>query len=129
MDVESKANMIDCVALVKQLDSVLYPASLMWDMDNDRRKMYGQPGAFRVKPYGVEYRVLSNAWLRNKLVQKWIFDATIRSFELLMDGVVLPKWKWENLQTNSFYELRRYQEELVKEHGIPELPPVHRLVG
>lgn len=31
----------------------------------ERRKNYGRAGEFRPKPYGLEYRVLSNFWLRH----------------------------------------------------------------
>lgn len=127
--VDSRLNMLDCAALVKQLDSVLYPASLRWDHDTQRRTMYGQPGSFRVKSYGVEYRALSNAWLKYPLIQKWIFEASLRAFELLMEGTVLPKSKWEDIKGNNFYELNRYMESLVKDHGIPPLPPTATFVG
>ena len=29
---------------------------------NERQKWYGMPGIFRSKPYGIEYRTLSNGW-------------------------------------------------------------------
>lgn len=28
-----------------------------------RRKVYGQPGVYRIQPHGVEYRTVSNSWL------------------------------------------------------------------
>lgn len=31
----------------------------------ERRKWYGQAGRFRTKPYGIEYRTLSNHWVNN----------------------------------------------------------------
>jgi hypothetical protein len=55
-----------CNDLVKQLDWYLGYWSLSQDNDNTRRSLYGKAGACRYKPYGVEYRVLSNFWLSNK---------------------------------------------------------------
>ena len=52
-----------CMEVVRQLDASVGLASLEWDPDTKRREMYGKAGAFRPKPYGVEYRVLSNRWL------------------------------------------------------------------
>lgn len=54
-----------CVDLVKQLDWYLGPWSVRSDPDTARRRLYGKAGAMRFKPYGVEYRVLSNFWLTN----------------------------------------------------------------
>jgi hypothetical protein len=66
---------LDCCRFVKQLDYYLGLYSLQWDPDNTRRSMYGQAGAMRPKPYGVEYRVLSNQWLKSESLQSWIFSA------------------------------------------------------
>lgn len=52
-----------CRDLVKQLDWYLGGWSLSRDKDTIRRNLYGKAGAMRFKPYGVEYRVLSNFWL------------------------------------------------------------------
>lgn len=55
-----------CQDLVKQLDFYLGGWSLQKDPDPVRRKLYGKAGACRYKPYGVEYRVLSNFWVTSK---------------------------------------------------------------
>lgn len=65
-----------CRELTKELDCVLYPASLLWDTDEKRRTLYGRMGSFRPKSYGVEYRPLSNAYLGNKETQEYVFDLT-----------------------------------------------------
>lgn len=59
--------------LVQQLDYYLGAWSLQVDQDPVRRQLYGKAGACRVKPYGVEYRVLSNFWLqtRSTRLQTW----------------------------------------------------------
>jgi hypothetical protein len=79
--------MVRCATLVKQLDSYLGLPSLLFDRDTLRRKMYGQAGAFRPKPYGVEYRVLSNAWLLNENRMRFVFNQTTRAVNDLIAGV------------------------------------------
>lgn len=73
-------------AVVKQLDFFLGLPSLMYDADKERREMYGKAGACRYKSYGVEYRTLSNAWLTSPELIKWVFRATKRAVEELMNG-------------------------------------------
>lgn len=72
-----------CCSFVKQLDFVLGIPSLLLDPDNTRRSLYGQAGAFRPKPYGVEYRVLSNFWLKSKALKQWVFSSTKRAYNML----------------------------------------------
>lgn len=71
-----------CRGFVKQLDALLYPASLIWDKDEQRRELYGAKGAFRPKVYGVEYRPLSNAWLRDENIIDFVYDTTVRAADL-----------------------------------------------
>lgn len=56
----------DCKDLTKQLDYYLGAPSILMEPKNDRRLMYGQAGRFRVKPYGLEYRVLGNYWIMSE---------------------------------------------------------------
>lgn len=65
-DVDTPQHMMNCRDLVKQLDWYLAAWSLKADTDPTRRLLYGKAGAMRPKPYGVEYRVLSNFWIRDK---------------------------------------------------------------
>jgi len=48
-----------CDATLGIADVVLEHSSL----GKQRRLMYGQPGKFRIQPWGVEYRTPSNAWV------------------------------------------------------------------
>ena len=58
------------ICCVKQMDYYLGLPSLMYDGNTQRRKLYGAAGAFRLKPYGFEYRVLSNVWLRSEALKR-----------------------------------------------------------
>jgi len=58
--------------------------SLLLDTDSRRRELYGKAGSVRFKPYGVEYRTLSNFWLFNKDNQKFVWDQANLAFESFM---------------------------------------------
>lgn len=75
-----------CCGLSKQLDYFLGLPSLLWDTDTRRRQLYGQAGAFRPKPYGVEYRVLSNAWITTDKQIGWVYDQTVKAVESFNAG-------------------------------------------
>lgn len=75
-----------CIMATKQLDFYLGLGSLIYDKDAKRRTMYGAPGAFRPKPYGVEYRVLSNAWLQSEDLIGWVYRTTIKGIQDLFEG-------------------------------------------
>jgi hypothetical protein len=67
----------DCKTLVRALDDHLLPAiTNHFDKDTVRRELYGKPGAFRPKPYGVEYRVLSNAWVDKQEAARLVYQTT-----------------------------------------------------
>jgi hypothetical protein len=59
---------------VKQLDWYLGGWSLQKDPDPIRRRLYGKAGACRYKPYGVEYRVLSNFWVTSAITRRLVWN-------------------------------------------------------
>lgn len=67
---------LDPVAVVRALDLFLGVPSVLMDHGEDRRKLYGKAGAHRIKPYGVEYRTLSNFWIFEKRLCEWVFRNT-----------------------------------------------------
>lgn len=72
----SPAHFEDCRLLTSLLDWTLGNASRGWDWDSKRSRLYGKPGAFRPKPYGMEYRVLSNRWLSDPKLAEFVFETT-----------------------------------------------------
>ncbi len=75
-----------CCMLVKQIDYSIGRAEKFWDKDEIRKKLYGAPGAFRPKSYGVEYRVFSNAWLKDDNLIRFVFDGIKHVTTQLLDG-------------------------------------------
>ena len=73
-----------CCRLVQQLDAGIGLASVLLDNDTERRQLYGAAGAFRPKPYGVEYRVLSNFWVLNPSYREFVWNRVKESCRYIM---------------------------------------------
>lgn len=73
-------------AATVQMDFFLGLPSLLFDGDVRRRSMYGKAGCYRMKPYGVEYRTLSNAWLLSRERMAWVFSQVQEGMKQLMEG-------------------------------------------
>lgn len=77
VDINDPGHLEACRTLTKSLDLYLGVPSLIWDQDERRRSLYGAAGAFRPKPYGMEYRVLSNKWINNPVLRSLVYHNTI----------------------------------------------------
>lgn len=97
VDPDDPEHIKTCRDIVRQLDVTLFPKSEIWDRDRQRRELYGAKGAFRPKFYGVEYRPLSNAYLRSdELIRKVFHIAENATRSLLEDGKRL--WELEEME-------------------------------
>lgn len=88
-DLSSPAHLFACRAIAKELDlTMAYPLQLLDESEGSirRRKLYGRPGAFRPKPYGMEYRVPSNFWLGSEELMAWVYETCHNTFQNLIDG-------------------------------------------
>lgn len=65
--------------VARMMDLYLGVPSVLMDNGTDRRKMYGKRGSFRPKPYGLEYRVLSNFWIFDEKYIRWVWRQTQRA--------------------------------------------------
>lgn len=71
--------------VVRLMDLFLGVPSVLMDTGEDRKKLYGKAGAHRIKPYGVEYRTLSNFWIFSDRLIQWAWDNTKRAVESDLD--------------------------------------------
>lgn len=72
-------------AIVRSMDVYLGLPSLLLDDDTMRRQMYGRAGCYRTKSYGVEYRSLSNFWLRHTDLIEWAFEQSVEAYNNPID--------------------------------------------
>lgn len=77
-------SMKDQQVLGVMCDYVLGLPSLMLDTDSRRRELYGKAGSVRFKPYGLEYRTLSNFWVFEEVNQRFIWEQANKAFDLMV---------------------------------------------
>lgn len=67
--------------IIRMMDLYLGVPSVLMDKGELRKQLYGKAGAFRIKPYGVEYRTLSNFWIFDERTIGWVWDNTNRAVD------------------------------------------------
>jgi hypothetical protein len=58
------------------------------ELERIRAKLYGQPGRYRIQPWGIEYRTPSNNWILSRITMAQMFRAAKVAFRLLQDPKV-----------------------------------------
>lgn len=75
--------------LIKYLDMYLGLPSVLIDLDTKRRALYGKAGCFRLKPYGLEYRVLSSYMMSSIPILNKVWEQLMRAIEAFNNGGLL----------------------------------------
>ena len=55
------------------------------ELEQVRAKLYGQPGRYRIQPWGIEYRTPSNSWITNRTTMAKMFRGAQVAFRLLQN--------------------------------------------
>jgi hypothetical protein len=85
--------------LVKAMDIFVGLPSVIQEPDNQRKMLYGKAGAFRFKPYGVEYRTVSNYYIASENLTKWAFTNTMEAIKFINDGNVINEQESDAIRT------------------------------
>lgn len=72
--------------LGRLMDFYVGVPSTLLDDGELRKQLYGKRGAIRLKPYGIEYRTLSNFWVFSETLRKWVYRATSSAVDALLNG-------------------------------------------
>jgi hypothetical protein len=79
-DIEGKA------MTIRVMDAVLGVVATILDNSKpaiERRKLYGKAGCFRPTEYGVEYRTLSNFWIKSPVLVELMYALTEEVISLM----------------------------------------------
>ena len=87
--------------LARAMDKYVGIYSLLWDMDDRRRELYGKAGAFRPKKYGMEYRTMSNAWIFSKDLVSFVYKQTQKAVESYVDGERVDEGIYQDIINSS----------------------------
>lgn len=74
--------------MVKAMDATLGLESVLLDPDTIRKTLYGKAGCFRFREYGIEYRSLSNFWIKSDESLQWAWNTTMKAIDLVNSGKI-----------------------------------------
>ena len=105
-------------AKVRELDFYLGLPSLFYDNDTKRLELYGKAGAFRPKKYGMEYRTLSNQWLKDDNLKRWAYKASMDAMERIERGISLFDKYGDEAQRIVNTSDKASASRIIKEEGL-----------
>lgn len=115
--VEETLTRKDKCRIVQLMDLHLGIPSVLMDGGTMRKELYGKAGAMRFKPYGLEYRTLSNFWVFSDVLNKWVWDATERALADFKNGIEVQDL--EELLTGTINNNNvRQASQIVAEYGL-----------
>lgn len=134
----TSAEKADLPTIVKLFDIVVGNTLVLVDRDEnnkERRKNYGRAGEYRPKPYGVEYRVPSNFWLRHYVLWSFVSGLIGNAMLHYRNGFakdIISKFNMKDIRdaiNNNDYDLAMKNfliyKEIIEKLQIPEGRGVH----
>ncbi len=108
----------EVISFIKYCDLFYGVPSVLMDEGALRKELYGKAGAFRFKPYGCEYRTLSNFWVHNPKYTEWAWSVA----EMAMDAWQQNKINVELEASQIVYAInkndKRVASELIERYNL-----------
>jgi hypothetical protein len=104
--------------IARAMDLFLGVPSLEWDNNTERRMLYGKAGAFRPKEYGIEYRTLSNAWLKSSELMQWVYSQAHKAMDFLDIGNRLSDEDGDDIQKCINDSDKNLMKEIAERYGV-----------
>jgi hypothetical protein len=114
MPVEDEIHRKHGFDLVKQFDWFLGAWSVLKDADVTRRQLYGKAGACRIKPYGMEYRVMSNFWIKEKDLRRHVWNRMQSAVEYMKSSEMARSYPSSNLSVQEIINTGNKEDPLFK---------------
>lgn len=108
----------DRIGLGRACDLFLGCPSIMFDPDQARRLLYGKAGAVRQKPYGLEYRTLSNFWIKSPELIDMVFSQVVQAVEFVRNGGEIPRADAKKIIKCINNSDQRYLAELTEKYNL-----------
>lgn len=108
----------DPIGLIRSMDLFLGIPSVLMDEDKRRRELYGKAGAFRHKPYGAEYRTLSNFWLASVELIHWAYNNTMKAVEFSRDAANVDSLDGDSICIAINTGDKDLAKELISSYGV-----------
>ena len=83
--------------MAQHIDLLVYMPLSGYDagLRSDRASLYGVPGVYRPKPYGIEYRRPSSFWLNNPILATGLARLTFAVVARLLENIALTAKRYE----------------------------------
>jgi hypothetical protein len=119
-DKEDEDHFWDCRQVAAQMNSWFGSIQKVWDYDAKRPKTYPN-GSFRPKPYGVEIRSFSNAWLKYPKLWPWLFETIQRIMDNIESGYGNYGFRFDGLY-GTMEQKAAYVNQYARNYRMPEIP-------
>jgi len=96
--------------LITIMDIIVGNTCVLLDRDPgniERRKTYGKAGEYRTPPHGVEYRTLSNFWLRSYPLMSFVTSISRLSVNILSNSTKKQNYEKELLKLVNMEDIRK----------------------